>query len=234
MASATFGLGGHGLLIAPVCPCRAMVTVDNDLVIAHDEREMARITLGERSASADPTWHTPQRGQFGDGGPTIALADGVAFEDVCLMINAGIGESPWVALGPGLVHDLPPGVILLAAAPDDEDPMYELHLEGGFNEFIRLVLRDESAATVQVRVAPDQQLLAKDVFKVQEGGGGLRDVPYTEVSYEHEGAGWKQLMIVAPLRENTAIVVSAQARVEHSDALFKAAVQVAATLGPLG
>ena len=235
MSRATFGLGGHGLLIAPVCPCNATVTADNELVISHGQREVARFTPGAHAASADPTWASPSRGQFGEGGPTLVLADQVAIDDVTLLINAGIGESPWVALGPGIVHDLPPGVTLVGPGPDDDSAaIYELHLDGGHDELIRLTPQDEAAAAVRIQIAPYQEVLVRDTFNVQEGDGAVRAINYTEVAYEHEGIAWKQLMIVAPLRATTSMVVTAQARMENTDTLFKIAVQVAATMGPLG
>ncbi|CAN5166949.1 hypothetical protein BH11MYX1_BH11MYX1_35170 [soil metagenome] len=156
----TFGLGGFGLLIAPVVPCRALVSPDDELVIAHGVNEVARFAPGERSASAQPTWHTPSHAQFGDGGPALFLEDAVGYADVVRQVDVGLGDSPWSALGPGIIHDLPPGVILLPAAPGDEDPMYELHLFGGNQEFIRLQRHDRPATSVTFRPAPYQQLVS--------------------------------------------------------------------------
>ena len=230
----TFGLGGYGMLIAPVEHCRALVNADNELVIAHDATEIARFVPGDHSATAPPTWDTPKHAQFGAGGPKLLLEDHVVYAEVAKQIDVGLGESPWCVLGPGIVHDLPAGVIVVPAAPGDEDPMYELHLYAGNQELIRLQRHDRPAASVTFRPAPYQQLVDQSAMTVTETDGSIRKLLYLEVAYEHEGQPWKQLLIAAPLHPTTSVIVTAQARSENAHTLFRIASQVAATMGPLG
>ncbi|GEM_PF-5372260 len=228
----TFGLGGYGMLIAPVVHCRAMVSADNELVIAHDATEIARFVPGDRSATAPPTWDTPNHAQFGAGGPELLLEDHVVYADVATQIDVGLGDSPWCVLGPGIVHDLPAGVIVVPAAPGDDDPMYELQLYAGNQEIIRLQRHDRPAESVKFRPAPYQQLINQSALTVTETDGSTRKLEYLEVAYEHEGHPWKQLLIAAPLHATGSVIVTAQARLENADTLFRIASQVAATMGP--
>src|SRR5688500_1812778 len=117
MTLSTCGLGGFGLLIAPVCPCRAVVTDRNELVIDHGDGDgdVARITPGDHPAGAPLAWHKERVGHFGAGGPILSLADGFELDDVFERIDVGLGDAPWCALGPGFVVDLPRGLVLIAA-----------------------------------------------------------------------------------------------------------------------
>ncbi len=230
----TFGLGGYGMLIAPVAHCRAFVNAENGLVIAHDATEIARFVPGEHSATAPPAWDTPKHARFGAGGPQLLLEDHVVYADVAAQIDVGLGESPWCVLGPGIVHDLPAGVIVVPAAPGDADPMYELHLYAGNQELIKLQRHDRPAESVTFRPAPYQQLVDQSAMTVTETDGSIRKLAYLEVAYEHEGQPWKQLLIAVPLHATTSVIVTAQARAENAHTLFRIASQVAATMGPLG
>jgi hypothetical protein len=231
MGVSTFGMGGHGLLVAPACPCRVLLT-GGDLVFAHGPHEVARIQPGTRAATKPLTWHGSGRGQFGSDGPTVLVTDGKRYEDVFLQIDVGLPDSPWCALGPGMIMDMPEGVVLLSSAPGDDDPMFELHLHGGKQEFIRFMPARAPADVIRLNPAPNQDVIASDHLDVEDDDGSLRQLRYADFAYDHEGDAWLQRAIVVPWGPGS-LIVSAQARVPRSDELFRAARHVAATIAPL-
>src|SRR5688500_3545334 len=100
----TFGLAGHGLLIAPRCPCRAMVTPEGHLVIAHGEQEIARVLPGDAPADGELRWLDATYARFGADGPSLVL-DGATFDEVFVRIDVGTGALPWTALGRGFATE---------------------------------------------------------------------------------------------------------------------------------
>jgi len=233
MSRVTFGCAGHGLLLAPVSPCRLLVTDDDELVVAHGADEVARITPGDAPASAAATWLDGTRARFGEGGPVLELVAAGTFDDVLERVDVGVGEGPWTALGPGFATDLPAGVVLMSASPGDEDLMFELHALGGRDELIAFEPCPIPADRVNIRPAPYQELVDQGTFDVHSPEG-VRQLRIIEFAYEADAREWRQIVIPVPLDEQRTMLVKAQATAPRVPALFAAAQRVAATLGPLG
>lgn len=225
---ATYGIGGHGLLLAMSPACRVMVTTDGELVVLRETREVARVIPGDRPAAGEAMWFSPGLARFGDAGPMLELEDGVELEAVFVQIETGLPHVEWSALAAGVMVALPVGVVLVPASPGDEDPYFELHAIGGSNEFISFMPRQVAASDVVINPAPYQNVVSKGTTS-QEG----REIPYTECAYEHDGQQWRQIFFAVPVDNDESVVVRAQACEPHVDILFQAAQAAAATLIPL-
>lgn len=225
---ATYGIGGHGLLLAMSPTCRVMVNDDGALVVLRGERDVARVIPGDAPASADATWLSSNMARFGDRGPTIELEDGVEMEAVFLHIDSKLPHVEWSALTSGVLVALPVGVLLVPASPDDEDPYFELHAIGGRDEFISFLPRQVAASEVEIKPAPYQRLVGRGTTR-KDG----RDIAYTECAYEHDGKQWRQIFYAVPVDAEETVVIRAQATEPHVELLFQAAQEAAATLIPL-
>lgn len=225
---ATYGIGGHGLLLAMSPACRVMVTEDGELVILREQREVARVIPGDSGATAEATWFSGGMARFGEDGPVLELEDGVEPEALFVQIETGLPHVEWSALAAGVMVALPVGVVLVPASPGDDDPYFELHAIGGRNEFISFMPRQVAASDVVINPAP-YQTLVKQGMTEQDG----REIPFTECSYEHDGKKWRQIFYAVPLDSEETVVIRAQASEGHIDALFQAAQSAAATLIPL-
>jgi hypothetical protein len=233
MSRVTFGCAGHGLLLAPVSPCRLLVTDDDELVVAHGADEVARITPGDGPATAAATWIDGTRARFGEGGPLLELVAPGTFDGIFERVDVGVGEGPWTALGRGFMIDLPAGVVLLSASPGDDDRMFELHALGGRDEMIVFEPCPIAAERVNIRPAPYQELVEEGTFSVHSPDG-VRQLRIIEFAYEADAREWRQIVIPVPLDEGRTMLVKAQATPPRVPVLFAAAQRVAATLGPLG
>ncbi|HSD90335.1 MAG TPA: hypothetical protein VLB44_22555 [Kofleriaceae bacterium] len=222
---ATFGIGGHGLLLAPSPESRVMVTEDRDLVVMRGEREVARITPGDEPARGDAVWFASGIARFGDGGPMLELAEGVELEAVFLKIDTGMAHVEWSALAGGVMVELPINVVLVPAQPGDADPYFELHAPGGRDEFISFMPRPVSADELVIHPAPYQRLV--------KTGKTSDEIPYTECAYEYDGKKWRQIFYAVPLPNDETVVVRAQAAEPHVELLFQAAEAAATSLVPL-
>ncbi len=225
---ATYGIGGHGLLLAMSPACRVMVTEDGELVILREQREVARVIPGDGPATAEATWFSAGLARFGEGGPCLELEDGVEPEALFVQIETGLPHVEWSALAAGVMVALPVGVVLVPAAPGDEDPYFELHAIGGRNEFISFMPRQVPASDVVINPAPYQKVTNQGMTE-QDG----REIAFTECAYEHDGQQWRQIFYAVPVDNEETVVIRAQAAEAHVDVLFQAAQAAAATLIPL-
>jgi hypothetical protein len=225
---ATFGIGGHGLLMAMSSACRVKVDEDGELVILRGEREVARVSPGDVAAHAEPTWLTAGIARFGDGGPMLELEDGVEMEALFEHVDTGLPSVEWSALAAGVMVALPVGVVLVPAGPDDEDPFFELHAPEGRDEFISFLPRQVPANEVVINPAPYQRLVNQGTTR-QDG----RVIKFTECAYEHDGKQWRQLFYAVPAAAGETVVIRAQACEANIDMLFRAAQTAASTLIPL-
>jgi hypothetical protein len=225
---ATYGIGGHGLLMAMSSACRVMVTEDGELVILCGEREVARITPGDRSATVGADWVTPGIARFGEGGPMLELEDGVDIEALFERIDTGLPSVEWSALAAGVMVALPVGVVLIPAGPDDEDPFFELHAKQGRDEFISFLPRQVPASQVVINPAPYQHVISEGTT------GPAGRIKFVECAYEHAGKQWRQIFYAVPVETDETVVIRAQASETNVDTLFRAAKAAASTLIPLG
>ncbi|HEY5946947.1 MAG TPA: hypothetical protein VIV40_15695 [Kofleriaceae bacterium] len=220
----TYGIGGYGFLLSPSPAIRVMVTDDRELVFFSGEREVARITPNDEPATGAANWLSSTMARFGEGGPLLELADGVALESVLLRIDTGLPHVEWSGLAPGMVVELPLGVALVPAAPNDADPYFELHAIGARDEFISFMPMQVAADEIVINPAPYQRLVKQ---------GKLDDMTFTECAYEHDGKPWRQIFYAVPLDEDVSVVVRAQASEPRVELLFQAAQAAASTLVPL-
>lgn len=225
---ATYGIGGHGLLMAMSSACRVKVTEDGELVVLRGEREVARVTPGDAPASGDATWVTAGIARFGDGGPMLELEDGVEMEALFERVDTGLPSVDWSALAAGVMVALPVGVVLVPAGPDDDDPFFELHAPDGRDEFISFLPRQVPASEVVINPAPYQTLVNEGTTS-QDG----RTIKFTECAYEHGGKRWRQLFYAVPVESGETVVIRAQACEANMAMLFRAAQTAASTLIPL-
>lgn len=91
------GLAGHGMLIAPVLPCR-VARLEDLLVIGRGYQGPLLTELiirgGKAPASEPPAEVEPDTYALGPDGPTLTL-DGVALADMVLQIDVGVGSGEW-------------------------------------------------------------------------------------------------------------------------------------------
>jgi hypothetical protein len=225
---ATYGIGGHGLLMAMSSACRVKVSQDGELVILRGDREVARVIPGDTSATAEATWMTSNIARFGDGGPMLELEDGVEMEALFEHVDIGLPSVEWSALAAGVMVALPVGVVLVPAGPDDPDPFFELHAPDGRDEFISFLSRSVPATEIVINPAPYQRLINQGTTR-QDG----RTIKFTECAYEHDGKQWRQLFYAVPTVSGETVVIRAQASDANIDVLFRAAQTAASTLIPL-
>jgi len=222
---ATYGIGGHGLLLAPSPAIRVMVTDERELVMLRGDREVARFTPGDVPATGEAVWFASGIARFGEGGPTLELEEGVEIEAVFLKIDTGLPGIEWSGLVAGVMVELPINVVLVPAQPGDEDPYFELHAPGATDEFISFMPRSVSADEVVINPAPYQRLVSRGITP--------DEIPYTECAYEHDGKQWRQIFYAVPLANDETVVVRAQAAEPHVELLFQAAEVAATSLVPL-
>jgi hypothetical protein len=222
---ATYGIGGHGLLLAPSPAIKVMVTEDRELVMLRGEREVARITPGNAPATGEAVWFASGIAKFGDHSPILELSEGVELEAVFLKIDTGMPSIEWSALAAGVMVELPVDVLLVPAQPGDADPYFELHAPGGTDEFISFMPRSVAADEVVINPAPYQRLVSRGVTP--------DEIPFTECAYEHDGKQWRQIFYAVPLANDETVVVRAQAAEPHVELLFQAAEVAATSLVPL-
>lgn len=220
----TYGLVGQGLFVVPTPATRAMITDQGDLVLFHEQREVARFMAGDAPATTEPVWRHARLATFGDHGPLLELAEGVRCEDVLARLDAGVDGGDWIALTVGFTIAMTPGVLLTPALPGDADPYFELHALDGSGEYIAFHPRPVPASTIEVHPAADQELIDR----------GAGELPYTQLGYEREGVQWRQLIYAVPYDASSSVVIVAQATASRAAHLFNAAQRSAMSLRPLG
>ncbi|HUJ57025.1 MAG TPA: hypothetical protein VLX92_00960 [Kofleriaceae bacterium] len=224
---ATMGIAGHGMLIAPACPCRVARVLD---LLVIDRRASGPLTggvaikLGTAPATRAPARQGPDAYTLGPDGPTIAL-QGVALDDALLQVDVGLGESPWMVLVPGVSFGIPKGMMLYS--PDEQGGMPELHHGLQPGALVQLAPVGRPANTIAVR-APDGSMLQSEEIEL-----GETVIRFFGHDYEHDGNPWRQHQYAVPLDDAHAIVLTAQAPVSIWDDVERAALEVAASLVPL-
>jgi hypothetical protein len=225
---ATMGIAGHGMLIAPACPCRVARVLD---LLVIDRRTSGPLTggvaikLGTAPATKAPTPQGPDAYAMGPDGPTIAL-QGVALGDALLQVDVGLGEAPWMVLLPGFMFAIPKGMVLYS--PDEQGGMPELHHGLQPGALVQLAPVGRPAHTVAVR-GPDGSMLKAEEMEL--GEVVIRRFGH---DYEHDGKPWRQHQYAVPLDDAHAIVLTAQAPVRIWDDVERAALEVAASLALFG
>ena len=230
---ALVGLGGHGLLLAPRSPCAITLAEDGTLAIQAAPLTPRRaVVVAPRSALAAEAPQLRGVGIYhcGADGPTFTL-DGVEdLDDLLLQVDVGLGESPWVVMGPGFVIDLPTGFTVLAAHRDD-GAAFEVHRGVGADaledELMVLEPRGVPAGEVAMRTPPDCVCI--------EGSspGETGPVRTWELTYVRGGEGWVQRFYALPLVGRRCILLRAQSRAATWPILEAAADRVAASFAPL-
>jgi hypothetical protein len=237
------GIGGHGFLLAPICPCRISHQATGSLLIAGlvpvDERRAiwlarAAVMPGRNPATGEPrplaagelpTW------VFGDGGPEISVlprSGANALSDAFLQIDTGLGASPWQLLAPGCFLGFPPGFTLTTSL-DDRDPFPELALhadtEAVSDAIIAFEARPVPAGSVQMRGN-----FAVEELVTESAAGEVRTWEY---GYDHEGTQWRKRHYALPITPDHTLMMSAQAPVAHYEAMVFGADVVVAGFAPL-
>jgi hypothetical protein len=219
MATSTIGIAGHGMLLAPSCPCR-VVRIEQMLVIGRGYRgnliTEVIVQLGPSPATeaphpsgADVSSIGPNARAFslGPGGPTLILdaTDGAPLEDLIVRVDVGLGAAEWSVLAPGFWFDLPPGVILYSPDPQTPGDLPELHYGMNPEAMIGFMRAGRSAEEIVIN-GPGGTPLASSQLETPFGA-----VRAFEYKYEHEGAPWVQHKYVLPYAAGKSIVMLAQA-----------------------
>ncbi len=225
---ATYGVGGHGLLLTMSGGIQVMVDAEGDLILLRRGREAGRISRGTAPATGKPLPVSRHVTRFGEGGPVLECAEGITLDMIAAHVETGLPRGKWYAHVADVMVALPAGVILVPAPPGGDDPYFELHAPGGRNEFISFMPYRARSSELVVRPAPYQTLVRQGV-KRDEG----RDISYTECAYERDGKRWRQLFYAVPLAAEETVVIRAQASEPTVELLFQAARAAAATLIPL-
>ena len=230
------GVAGHGMLLAPSCPCRIAHLENGSLLVglgrlgADGTAIVAPGTSPATSAPA-PVAGEPRVLVCGEGGPRIALdARGVVSLDaVFVRIDVGLGPSPWMLMGPGFMCDHPAGFTVFSAAGEDADPCFEIHpgTPGDPDEMIRFQIVGSPASALQIK-GPGGSALVEG-----ESPGETEPVRTWQLSYEHKGEPWVQRQYALPLSPDASVVMSAQAPRRSWAPMEVAADAVAATFGAL-
>lgn len=221
------GLAGHGMLIAPVLPCR-VARLEDLLVIGRGYQGPLLTELiirgGKAPASEPPAEVEPDTYALGPDGPTLTL-DGVALADMVLQIDVGVGSGEWDVLAAGFWFSLPKAMALYS--PEEEGELPELHHPMNLQAFIGFA-----------RVGRD----ASELVIGAPGGGALPvallETPYGNVrtfayEYTHDGAAWVQQKLALPYGEGRTILMSAQAPQPLWADVYAAAVHVARSFSPI-
>ena len=230
MASSTMGLAGHGMLLAPACPCR-VTRVDELLVIGRGYRgpliTEVVVKLGSMPATTAPTSSDGVTFAMGAGGPQLRAESG-NLEEVVLRIDVGLGPGEWSVLAPGFWFDLPRGFVLFSPDPQTPGDLPELH--HGMNlEAMIVFARAGRAAGDLVLTAPGGEELAITALETPYG-----DVRVFAYEYDRGDAHWIQHRYVLPYADDKSIVMTAQAPSAVWADVEAAADQVACSFEPTG
>jgi hypothetical protein len=221
MATSQFGVGGHGMLLAPTSPCTVRQDDDGSLKITAPGKGSLELTLGSNPAT-DAVHQSVETGRtqlvFGPGGPTIVCPVGLDLSSVLLQVDVGLPASPWMLLAPGAWLQFPSGMTLLSA----DAPFFELHLgdDPSLGAFISFEPREGDVDELVIAAAPYQRA---------DGTGSN----WSQFAYEVNGAAWRQRIYVLPYGEGAVVLMKAQAPLSKTEALFERADLIALTFEPL-
>jgi len=142
----TMGIAGHGMILAPACPCR-VVPIEELLIIGRGNTGTllteAVIKIGTAPATeppkriADRVHVEPDRPSdhvyaLGPSGPTITFEGvGPKLTEMFAQIDAGLALGPdsWTVLAPGFMFAIPtPGFVVCSPDPDVEGDLPSLML----------------------------------------------------------------------------------------------------------
>lgn len=230
---ALVGVGGHGLLLAPRSPCVIALHDDGTLSIQTAPLTPRRaVVVAPRSAVAAEAPQLRRVGVYhcGADGPTFRLDGADDLDEVLLQVDVGLGESPWVIMGPGFAIDHPPGFTVLAAYRED-GAAFEVHRGVGAH-----VAADELMVLEPRGVPADEVVVATPPGSVCAPGsssGEAGPVRTWELTYVHEGEGWVQRFYALPLSADRSVLLRAQSRAATWPLMEAAAERVAASFAPL-
>ncbi len=230
MTTSTMGLAGHGMLLAPVCPCR-VARIHEILVIGRGYQgplitELV-VALGSQPASEAPTSSDGVTYTLGAGAPELHV-ESANLDELVLRVDVGLGPAEWSVLAPGFWFELPRGVVLYSPDPDTPGDLPELHHGMNTEAMIQFARIGRDAGEL-VLTAPGGKPLASATL----------DTPYGPVrvfayEYEHAGAHWTQHKYVLPYAANRTIVMTAQAPGALWGDMKAAAEHVARTFEVIG
>jgi hypothetical protein len=239
--ASTICVGGHGLLLAPICPCRVAHLGNGALLVGHVRNVVgpaAIVRPGSEAAVGEPTFDTLDGAavfRYGRKGPLISTGPGSApLDSFFAHVGAGLGDAPWNLLcAGGFWVELPQGFTLLASAPQDDDPLPELHLIGEQSRlvpdsFVSFQLRPAAPETVQVRKPPGVEIVDEGWLPVELGPV----VRWTEVAYTHEGEQWRRRYYVLPLASDASVVMNAGSRLRDFAMMRSGADRIARSFCP--
>lgn len=233
-AEPAFAISGHGMLFAPICPCRITLNRDSLLVCcssgAFSPDLMIREGRGPASTPPAPLPNEPREYSLGPDGPTIRRKPHVvALEDVIsemlvspkLVMGAPPGlREPWFVLGKGLMFGLPPDVVLHSTT---DGSLPELHLPNTPEAFVRVDLVPSKLSVVEIKGIPDSDEVHFE--------GGNENVRRWQTRYIHAGTRWIQHFYGIAIA-GVSTVIRAQAPESVWDEMEAAAVFVAGSVGP--
>ncbi|MDX2089115.1 MAG: hypothetical protein SFX73_14755 [Kofleriaceae bacterium] len=228
MESPSMDLVGHGMLLAPECPCRAVLLGDL-LVIGRGYRgpliSEVVVKRGAMPATAEPTSTDGINFSLGPDGPEL-LAESGNLDELVEHIDVGLGPAEWSVLAPGFSFDLPHGVVLFSPDPDEPGDLPELHHAMNFEAMIKFMRFKRAAGDIVVTGRDGKPLPSVTL-----------ETPYGAVrefidEYEHGGAQWIQHRYVLPYADDRSIIMLAQAPVALWAELQAAAEVVACSFEP--
>jgi len=229
MATSRFGLGGHGMFLAPASPCSIFHRDDGSLLVSIPGRGAVEIVPGVEPAT-DAVHQSVADGQttihFGPQGPAICCPSGLDLAEVLLKVDVGLPASPWMLLGPGTWMQFPTGLTLLSG----EAPYFELHLDAdpSKNTFVSFEPRDADPSEIVMTPGPGQRA---DRTGIEEGPFG--PIRWFQFAYEFDGLPWLQRFYLLPYGEGATMALRAQAPAAIAEKLFELAEVVAVTFEPL-
>jgi hypothetical protein len=241
----TVFIGGHGLVLAPICPCYVS-HLDNGSLCFADARNAAGpgavVVPGTVPAIAgEPTVETKaglMRFRYGHNGPVICpRRPDESLHSSFAYVEGGWGEAPWsVWCQGGFSVDLPRGFALWASAQRaDHLLLPELHLVRGRSfrplddTFATFHLRPVAPETLEIG-APAGVEIVNDVRYPTELGPVVR---LTEIEYEHEGEVWRRGYYVLPLASDDSVVLNAGARLRDVPKMRDGANEIARSFSPV-
>jgi hypothetical protein len=225
----TMAIAGHGLLLAPACPCR-VATLRDTLIFGRGFDgpliSEALVSPNTRPAIEPPTLVGPLNQRtgpsvYGTGPncPTITIEQpGASIDELFVEAVVGCGEAPWNVLVSGFWFELPNLVLYSPATATD---LPELHLPTHVGAMISFGRVDMNVDAIAARWNVGQTLdLCGQVFHCWQ------------YEYSHEGEPWLQRKIALPFAADRSIVLSAQAPTPVWPQLAAAAELIAGSFEP--
>jgi hypothetical protein len=238
----TVGIGGHGFMLAPVCPCHVAHLENGSLVVqgVPGVEGVATIVLGSEPAragapSTEPSGDGAQVSRYGPDGPQIVLrGKNAALDRFFVRVDTGCGEASWMLLARSRWIDFPPGFALAARSPDDEQlHLFELFLLGREGQvetdaFISFQPHGEPVEETVINVPSGWEHRATGVLENEDGA-----VRWQEFAYPWQGRPFRKRYFVLP-DKNGSVIMSASAPEHLADRLFAGADNVASSYALVG